>query len=1083
MGKTRFTKKIRRGILALSILTTLQISAAPACAEPPASTLSREQLMNLARQFVDKVGQGLKTADEQMAEKIDPEDLRMQQYFEGLPEGEPLILQISLSGTSFHDKRRINIDQPVMAIKEGHDVMISLLDFVGAASFPIKVDAENGTATGWFIRETQPFNLDMATRKVTVLDTTFDIAPEDARIDGPDILVRGKTLSRWFGFQMLANPQAQKLEVVAEQPWPLQEKYERVRRYASITQKQPPKNPRQDEDYKLVDIPKADISLRQLYDKDGDGQVKKRTAWTLNSTGDLAAHQARATISGSDQEPINTINFSLSRASEEPTLLGPLKARFYELNDIRSVKVPLTGNAPLERGLRVTNRSPDATYDTATVIEGYTDPEWDVELYRNTQYITAMTVGIDGRYGFEDVQLFAGENRFRIVHYGPHGELREEERVITVAPGAYGTAGLYNVSLSQQKMQTYTSTESGGRDEGTPHLAATYEKQIGDTLVVHGGINARQQQGTQALYLNGGAVTQFGKAIVNTDVAITPEKTYTGSLVARQNFGRHSGSASLNIRGEDYVTDTAIDSRAPANYATNVTLSGPLTDMLRGGPTYTAFAGMSLTSTDTTTLSTGLKLSGKINRDLYASNSLSYSQVTNAAGESLDKLGGALSLRGRALNTTWRSSLDYRFMPESELKNLRVNFSRKLTKKMGADVSFLRKMDTGYTQEGLSLDWNLDRATLTSSISYDSEQAISAMMNVRFGLAYNPYSNDFIMKNSSLSSTGGVAAFVFLDKDGDGAFSAGDEPLPDVLVRAAQVSRTADTDEKGEAFIYDLPTNKVTDIIVEESSAFDPTWVSGFPGISLRPRAGSITRIDFPILQGAEMDGTAWMEDANGNKTAARNIRLVLNTPDGQVIKEALTPYDGFFVISGIRPGVYYLTADTTLSPVTGYLPPKKVIIGPEGALLYGQSIVLTKGYDIPVTFRSDTPSPASDVRASHILQPADIAAEDVTFRVGQYHSRLGMAFDWYKLKVRHRDLGKYFTLAADFDAIEPDAANARLSLPLRSKNPLRPEEAAAICQQFIDRDFTCAVEVTTRFKDAVPTAEAAGKSGKNGKT
>lgn len=1080
MGRRHFIKNGYKRILALTVLAALQLPAAFAFAEAP--PLDRDKLMGLARQFVEKVGQDLKTADAHMAEKIDPEDLRMQEYFKGLPEGEPLVLQISLSGTRFHDKRKLSIDQPVMAIKEGNDVMISLLDFVSAASFPIKVDAEKGIADGWFIRESQPFHLDMTARKVTALDKIFDIAPDDARIDGSDILVRGKTISRWFGFQMLTDPQSQKLEVMAKQPWPLQEKMDRVRRYANIAQKQPPKNPRQDEEYKIVGTPKADISLRQLYDKDSSGQVRKVSAWSLNGTGDLAAHQARATFSGSDQEMINTINFSLSRSSDEPSLLGPLKARFYELNDIRSVKVPLTGNAPLERGVHVTNRNPDTTYDTTTVIDGYTNPEWDVELYRDTQYITAMTVGIDGRYGFEDVPLFAGENKFRIVHYGPHGEVREEERVMTVAPGAYGTAGLYNVSLSQQKIQTYTAAKSGGRDEGTPHLAATYEKQIGDTLVVHGGINARQQQGTQALYLNGGAFTQVGKTIVNTDVAVTPEKTYTGSLVARRSFGVHSGSASLNIRSEDYVIDTAIDTPAPANYSTTATLSGPLTDMLRGGPTYTAFAGMSLTGTDTTTLSTGLKLSGKINKNIYASNSLSYSQVTNAAGESLEKLGGDLSLRGRAVGTTWRSSLDYNLMPEAELKNLRLNFSRKLTKKMGADVNFLRKMDTGYTQKGLALDWDLDYATLSSSVSHDSEQAISATMNVRFGLAYNPYSNDIIMKSSGLSSTGGIAAFVFLDRDGDGTFTAGDEPLPDVLVKAAHVSRTADTDEKGEAFIYDLPTNTVTDIIVEESSTFDPTWVSGFPGISLRPRAGSITRIDFPILQGAEMDGTAWMEDENGSKTAARNVRLVLNTPDGQVIKEALTPYDGFFVISGIRPGVYYLTADTELSPVTGYLPPKKVVIGPEGALLYGQNLVLTKGYNIPVTFRSDTPSPASDVRASHILRPTDIAAENVTFRIGQYHSRLGMAFDWYKLKVRHRDLGKYFTLATDFDAIAPDADSARLSLPLKSRNPLRPEEAAAICKQFIDRDFKCAIEVTTRFRDAVPVAETLEKPEKSHK-
>jgi len=131
------------------------------------------------------------------------------------------------------------------------------------------------------------------------------------------------------------------------------------------------------------------------------------------------------------------------------------------------------------------------------------------------------------------------------------------------------------------------------------------------------------------------------------------------------------------------------------------------------------------------------------------------------------------------------------------------------------------------------------------------------------------------------------------------------------------------SDERGIAFIPDLEQNHLTDIVVDQSTFADSYDMSLFEGVSIRPHPGSVTKLDFPVVVSGEMDGQSSVASDSGTQPA-RNLQVVLTAPDGRIEKSATTATDGYWAISSIRPGVYYLTANTAKMDEPAYTLPEK---------------------------------------------------------------------------------------------------------------------------------------------------------------
>lgn len=1030
----------------------------------------RAALVNLARKFVDKVGQDFKKADEYWF-SLQKGDAQKDNYLANIPDGEILILQIKLPGN-------VALPNDVIAEKQGRHVYISLSDFVTAANFPISVNAKDGTAKGWYIRQNSPFNMNVSAGTVQANGKNYTIGADDLIRKDDDILVKGSALSEWFGFDMQVNASTQSMDVTTTRKWPVEERMNReklkgVNRHAG---RGPAELPRLEEPYQAASIPNVDVFLSQKLDRRQTNQgteIRNRSNYTVKGGGDLAGHTAEAVVSGDNKDIVSNVRLKLSKESDKRDLLGALKAREYAIGDVTTPNIPLAGGSHTELGARVSNADPNVTQDTTTTVTGFSVPGWDVELYRGDQFIAITIVAADGQYKFDEVPLYAGQNNFRVVQYGLQGEVQEQPLTLSVDPRLYSQGkGVYDVSVTMNRQQTYMSDKPEDQDRGTPHIVATYKKQITPDTTATAGLRVRQEEGKQKIYGQTGTVTTIGDTIVNADAVIDNKGAFATSVTARRSIKDNNFSGTAKYIGKDYNVDSdqprereivlSGQARGPIPYAESDYFQRPHYDAAieyrRRGSDYSRHAEK-------------LGLSARAGRMHYSTtvNMQTENTPTQGTKRTLD---GCSSIRGNAYGVNWRATSIYQIYPDMQAREYDLAFQKTLAKDIQGQATLQHKPLSGLTEGELSMSWNAEHVLLTPSLRYDTDHNLSAYLNARFGLSYDPYGKKLEVKGKALSGQGGVSALVYLDKDGSRTYNKGDELLKDVRVQATQSFRSAFSDKDGEAFLADLPTNRVTDISVDESSLPDPYWVSVNKGASVHPRPGYKSRLEFPIQISGEIDGHLMAEIAPGVQAPLKNVRIHLYDSDGKIVDTQPTAFDGFYVFSRVTPGQYLIAVDNENAKDRDFLAPspKKVTIGYDGTMLYGQDLIAHPNSP-NVGFSYLNLASYEDQEPN--FKPDSLRGQKIILNLGEYNSRLLEALTWYNLKTNYSDIiGRNAKLL-----VEPSESYASVKTGkhiMRVKtNVLNMEDARFICRSLHARGFSCDVELVPA--DAVTHEAAAG--------
>lgn len=1033
------------------------LASVPARAETDSgATVPRPALINLARQFVDKVGGGFEQMDDLL---LTPREKLQKRYAVDIPDGEILLLQIELNRTGDRNKKnRIRFDEPIVAIKQGKDVLISLTDFFRVAQFSIDVKTADAVAEGWFIRKNQTFRLDANNLTVTVAGKEFKLSPEDIQSDETDIYVRSAVLAQFFDFQPTVVLGAQLMAIQTKQKWPALEKLERLRRKGRQYQP-PPALPRRDDPYEWAGIPNANISTSRSYSRNSDGTAHHSSSYRGEFEGELIKHTARILTSGSmdpGKEKLDTLKATFKRESDKPDLLGWMGAHKYEFGD-------LSGGV----GVRVTNRNPYMTSDPTTVIEGDITPGWDAELYRGPQYLGIVT-NSEGTYRFEDVPLAAGPNNFKITKYGPQGEVEEEEIVIYSTPNLRGIeGGLYNVQLSAAATDLWTRVPKETPDKYTPVFDGSYQWALSDTTSVTAGLSTSQQQREQKTFPSLGVASFLGNSIVNANMIADIDGSFTANATLRRSLLGQNVSLGASYTAEDFGSISG--AKIPSEYSVNASSHGKLPNI---HATYSASTSYSENDSGASRWKNSFSTGSRIGR-VGVNTGLDHTMSSNSIRE-IETLTGFTGLSGRVGRTGWRASTNYSISPEWLIDSYNLDLSRTLAKDVGGFLNIQNDPQTDVTSGTATVTWSGKYARISPSLTYDTTNNLIALLTSSFGVAYNSYGKDIIVRGKDLSKFGAVSAFVYLDKNGDNAFSEGDQPIQDAIVEAIHSRVTGTTDEKGEAFLYELPANIVTDVKLNEFSFFDPLMVSGFPGISVLPRAGHDTRIEFPVHNGGEMDGAVYLQPEQGKPRSLRSVRLYLYDMDGRLKNSAVSSFDGLYLFQKIHPGKYYLIVDDKDAKNMGLIQPLPEIIsfGYEGTVIYGHDLVLKKAkkdvpQSVPVNIGTDI---AEFVSANPMLDPSLLKGRPILLNLGDYHSNLLATLVWYKLKTRYGPILGNASLLVDpaqsFASTETGLHTLRVRMP-----GYDIEDSWRRCRALVMRGLYCSVEIMPQQE---PQQEAA---------
>lgn len=1040
-----------------ALLAPLPSQAELAVQHGEGKVLTNAERMGLARQFVSLISKGLKDAERGTATLADTNAAQVQR----LPDGENLLLGVRI-------EKKIPIDATILGRVENKAMLISLRDFISAVEFPITMDTETGNADGWYIREKNAFSLDSKARTVASHGGKFAFS-DSVIVEDDDVMVPIDELASWFGFTLELNVAALEVNLESPTPLPVQERYAR-QQFKDRSQKiGPPVLPFLKEEPPVIDYPFVDVSNRAGYNKDGrTGNTRKTATSAIRTTGDLAGGTLTTQTLLEKEEKLDSIRLNYKKESLEPELLGPLKARKAEIGDVFAAPLPLRNFSGGGIGARVTNAHPYlSTLNASTEIRGSTFPGWDVELYRENQLLSFQRVGDDGQYLFENIDLFTQDNNFRVVLYGPQGEVREEEINIPVDTTRLAkNGGVYDVTVSAQDTQTFRKNKVKDEDVGAPAVTAIYEVPIGGNSALSAAFETGQRDGEQKYIGHAGVSTTLGGVLLNLDGAADEKGETAAQLVARRRFGEHEFRNEVKVSTDRYnlpdvktnsiTTMTALqteqrrreESEKTTVFSEKLSITGPLPGMEELRPRYNLGLGYQLNADGNKYMDYLAGVSGG-----YKGVTLSQQLGYTSSDYEEDRLESLTTLTGSIGRTRLRFNSAYEIQPESELKRVSANVRRDIVKDVELDLTVAHRPNPKLTEGRAQINWDAGFASISPAVSYNTDKDIAATLNTRFSLARDPQSGKIRSYQNGITSNGSVSAFVFLDKNGDGIFNEGDEALPDVIVRAPQNGGREISDDDGYVFFKNMASMRPTDIYVDPDSLKDPFWIPGFQGVSVLPREGHVTPLQFPIHMGGEMDGTVFVRSDDGTSYPQRGVIVSLYDDAGKKVSSSISESDGFYLFQKIPPGQYRVAVDGD-SFMNRFARPKPeaISIGYDGTVIYGKNIYLEEGQaDVPIQFVAD----ANDLE----LGDRWAGNSNVFLNLGSYKSRVSMALAWFKIRSYvGRELEGVELIQKPSDSV---ASTKGQNYTLRAAVKTSSEDKAyETCRSITSQGFTCAVEI-----------------------
>ena len=1008
--------------------------------------ISEKQRRSLAQSFVSKLKARLDDIDNQMQVSGFAKNSNI------LPDGENLLFEAVLA-------KKIRVDGGILGRVYNGMVLLSLRDIGDVLQLPISIDSDKKTAQGWYIREERKFDLDLNSKIVTTDVGAFNVS-DNFVIEGDDILVPAQELASWVDFNIRTDVSTQELHIVSSELLPIQERYLRRNNRRNGYELPEPSLPLGGEDYKAIDVPIVNVATRSTYRKnDGENEGQSNHSASISTAGDFAhgTLSTRAQINNKDQ--LKNFRANYKQESVDADLLGDLKARRFEVGDVITTRTPLGGNVAQEFGVRVTNTDSLRRFNTPTTnISGDASPGWDVELYRNNQLVGFREVSDDGFYSFDNVDLFLANNNFRLIFYGPQGEVREENIFVPVDRNNIADdVGTYDVSVSLSGKNTYNNRDNHQKDEdeGSLNISAFYEKPVLKETAISAGIRSSQDDGVRNAVGNVGFSTTVMQTLLNGNLAADDEGEISTELAMRHDFAEHEFSDVLSWQGAGFDVHGSGQNDEDL-LKNNLSLSGPLPIKLGLRPRYNLGVNYATDTDDDYIVNTSLGMNTSI-KNIFVNEELRHS-TSNEADDILESSTNISGLYGR---NRVRFGTNYLIKPDSELTNVLASYKRDITDKLDFEVGVNKRFETSLTEYSAKLDWQAGFIRLSPSITYNNQHDFFAGLNTRFGLLRDPSLGRAKMYDYPISNSGGVSAFVFLDKAGDGEFNDDDEPLDGVVVRAPQNGGRVITDENGVALFTRMNKLRLTDVLLDPDSLQDPTWVPGFDGVSILPREGYIAEIDFPVHISGEIDGSIYARSKDGGNdrsVSLRNIQIKLYNYEGEVEKSVFTDPTGFYYIAAVPPGRYFLIIDEKSASRGGFIrpEPQQIEIGYDGTIIYGNDIYVdVGGEDIPSTFLTDI----DDYKARH--PHIDFSYDDynLVLNLGEFNSRLLMSVVWYKLRSRYSSIlsgGELFVPPADSYAdVKTGKHTLRVGL---QDNEIA--EAYDRCRAFMARELYCKVEI-----------------------
>ena len=853
------------------------------------------------------------------------------------PLEDELVLQVRLG--------RFILSDGLLGYLHRGGVLLPLDELARALDFAIVVDPAAARAAGWFLAEDRRFVLDLTSGEVSVEGRAapYDSSLVELHLD--DIYVDTTLLAAWFPIDLEFDLSALAIRVTSREPLPIEQRLEREAKTARLGRGavERPQFPRFEVPYRLIDFPFVDTTHAFDFDRSGGA----RASSTSLVTGDLLYMDTSLFLASDNDQLLSRARLTMGRKDPDSALLGRLRLSEFQLGDVFTPQLPLIARQREGRGVTISSFPLfRPTEFDRTTLRGELPLGWEVELYRNEILLDFQRSPTDGRYEFVDVPLLFGLNVLRLVFYGPQGQRRDETRRVFVGPGLVRRGEqFYRIAVNQQDEDTIPLGDQAFPDErrGKVRLFAEYERGITSNFAVAGSFASlpleEGRHSYSSLGLRGalfGAFLRFD-ATMDTAGGAAAQGSVQTRLFGLNLFAEHGQFFDF----ESERVEAASDRRESR---TNLRVDGTIPEWVLPRIPFSLNGTLDRRHSGRSDFNLTNRLSMFVG-GVSGSNTVNYFRSGGGGTVTTSTASGSLLVNARIERLLLRGTLSYALDPVFEFNNLSLT----------ADYTFDRDLNTRFA---INQQLTGDRSTSASaaifrvfknvafganaSASDDGEFAFG--LTLTFSAGREPRGGTIIRHPRGLARSGAASARVFLDRNLNGSFDAGDAPLQGVRFNRR---RDQETDENGVAFVTGLSSYRPTPFSIDLGSLEDPYWVPTRKGVELVPRPGKTALVDFPVVPSGEVDGTVFLRRGDGVREVS-NVALQLVDAKGETVAEVRSAFDGFFLFEFVRPGRYLVRiSPEQVARLRLVAPPgQEVVIGvedDEGDIVGGLEFVLER--------------------------------------------------------------------------------------------------------------------------------------------
>ncbi len=817
-----------------------------------------------------------------------------------------LIWEVDMSFTQLRAVGYI-LDNDLATHDNKGSVCVDLKQFVRAIEAPIKVDTNTGNATGWYLTEARVFDLNLTSHKLTSDGVLSVLADDDVRMTELGPCVTLAALQKWFPLDFSYKARDSSLTIVPREPLPILARLEReearkkINDYRSIDIN--PLETAPDIAYRLWSVPSFDFTIGTTISKQADLPLRRNLNYTVSSLGEFA-HMTAETFLQSDAGGVpRSLRARLYRDDMRGNIVfkGSGITQF-SMGDVSSGGNGFIGGGATGRGISVST-FPLALADEydRTTLRGDLPDGWEAELYRNGALISYLPPSGNGRYEFSDVPVFFGENKFRVVLYGPQGQRRDIERSIDTGQ-IVTPRGKWHMRFSalQKNIDTIPLQKFTGLDQDRGSWRYDADVRTGIVSGASVGIGASS-------YVKNDERLLFGSLSLQTTVAqssfeLEGVKDKASGWGAQATMSRNFGNIGARVRYARYggnFESERIDRNSRSRLEASLSLPLRLADnyvvpmALRGNYTESAF------SNDTYGLnwSVSAGLAG-----MSLSHALNYANTGSS-----DSLRGSFALNKRLTNITVRAQTEYTVLPIAELAGIRLGFDRSSSYgedgwHYGGDASWNVAQKQG--DFSASLTRRFDKFSLSAQASTSTRGGFGIGLSLSTSLGREPIYNRWRAASRSFNSGGNVAVRVFEDMDGDNVFGAGDRPILGARIARNNGMGTSSNGD-GVVLVDGLAPYQPVKLLVDPDSIADSDLAqSNNANNSVVPRPGAVGRLDIPMVLAGGVEGEISLTQ-NNDTTPVPGLTIEMLNAAGDILATTHTEFDGFFFFERVPVGNY----------------------------------------------------------------------------------------------------------------------------------------------------------------------------------